>query len=104
MEVEEYVHLKYFDLLRIVEEKTITSIQGHPVLLEYSQNFTEDLLQQFFTLTFPYLSKIVMHKGSDYVILCNKYATEHIEPFEQVTDASAALANDSAAIIAYILA
>jgi len=103
MEVEEYTRIHYFEMLRISEDKNIAHIQGRPILIEYSKNFSEELLQQFFSLTFSYLSKIVLLKDGSYSILCNKYAVERIEPFDTYTDVTAELANNSKATILYIL-
>ena len=103
MEVLEYKKLNYYTILRIVEEETILEIQGLPVILDYSKNFSSDLLEKFFTLSFKSLSKIVLLKNSEFFILVNKYNLECIEPFTSFTDVSNELENSTKKIINFIL-
>ncbi len=103
MEVEEYTYLKYYEILRIVEEKDIASIQGKPIVIVYSQQFTESFLKDFFTTTFSVLSKIVLQKGETFYLLCNKYEKECIEPFSEIIDVTQETRNDPVAIVDYIM-
>jgi hypothetical protein len=103
MEVEEYTYLKYYEMLRIVEEKDVLSLQGKPLVIVYSGQFTEDFLGDFFELTFSVLSKIVLQKGDIFYLLCNKYERECIEPFSQIIDQTKEIANKPLSIVSYIM-
>ena len=103
MEVLEYKKLSYFNILRIVEEKNILEIQGRPVILDYSKNFSKDLLEKFFAISFKSLSKIVLLKDSKYSTICDKYKNEHGEPFDISLDISDELKNNTEKIINFIL-
>jgi hypothetical protein len=103
MEVEEYLYLKYYDMLRVVEEKDIVGIQGRPVVIVYSGQFTETFLQDFFEIAFSVLSKIVLQKGDSFYLLCNKYEKECIEPFSQITDVTIEISNSRVAVVDYII-
>lgn len=103
MEVEEYTYLKYYEMLRIVEENDVANIQGKPVVIIYSGQLTESFLTDFFAVTFSVLSKIVLQKGDLFYLLCDKYEKECIEPFLQITDATKEISNSPLAIVNYIL-
>lgn len=103
MEVEEYTYLKYFEMLSIVEEKSVTRIQGRPVVLVYSGQFTSPFLKDFFELTFPVLSKIVLQKEDKHYLLCDKYEKECIEPFPELISVTGEINNDASVLVNFIM-
>jgi len=103
MEVEEYIYLKYYQMLHIVEKKDVVGLQGRPVVIVYSGQFTESFLKDFFAITFSVLSKIVLQKRDGYYLLCNKYERECIEPFSEITDVTKEISNNPHAIVDYIM-
>jgi hypothetical protein len=103
MEVEEYTYLKYFEMLKIVERESPAHVQGRPVIIVYSGQFTSQFLQQFFDVTFPILSKIVLEKESKHYLLCDKYEKECIEPFNQMVNVTSQINNNVSAIVDFIM-
>lgn len=103
MEVEEYIYLKYYEMRSILEDKAITRIQGRPVVIIYSSQFTEEFLKQFFAYSFSFLSKIVLEKSGKYYLLCDKYEKECIEPFKGLVSVTDDIKNDVNTLIAYSL-
>jgi hypothetical protein len=101
MEVEEYVYLKYYEMRSLLEDKELHRIQGSPLVLVYSSQFTTEFLVDFLSYIFPYVSKIVLEKNNTHVIVCDKYKKECSEPFESVSDVSDDFKNDISLIAAF---